>query len=40
MTEYEGYNILLTVEDGNVKFSVLENPGNNAGSFWPVFCQK
>ena len=39
VTEYEGYNILLTVEDGNVKFSVLENPGNNAEAFGRSFVR-
>lgn len=39
LTEYEGYNILLTVEDGNVKFSVLENPGNNAEAFGRSFVR-
>lgn len=39
VTEYEVYNILLTVEDGNVKFSVLENPGNNAEAFGRSFVR-
>lgn len=39
VTEYEGYNILLAVEDGNVKFSVLENPGNNAEAFGRSFVR-
>ena len=39
VTEYEGYNILLTVEDGNVKFDVLESPGNNAEAFGRSFVR-
>lgn len=39
VTEYEGYNILLTVEDGDVKFDVLESPGNNAEAFGRSFVR-
>ena len=37
VTEYEGYNILLTVEDGDVKFSVLESPDSNTEAFGRYF---
>lgn len=33
LTEYDGYNILLTVKDGEVKFDVLERPDDNSKAF-------
>ena len=35
----KGDIIRLAVEDGNVKFSVLENPGNNAEAFGRSFVR-